>query len=98
MDLTPETVKAYETLLTKPKENGLKFRPINECFEKSETVTAKHILAKQYINEVNKPLPKFFVYIIMDKLFGQCDGKDKNGYGGYHLKFIELQNHFPPNF
>lgn len=90
--LNPETIDAYKTLITKPKENGLPFDAITECFDKSETVTAKHILAKQYIDYIGKPLPKVILYIIMDDLFGQCTGKDKNGDLGYKLKF----NHGKP--
>lgn len=87
IQLTPETVDAYKTLITKPKENGLQFDAITDCFEKSETVTAKHILAEAYIIHIDKPLPKVILYIIMDDLFGQCNGKDENGCLGYYLRF-----------
>lgn len=86
--LCREVIEAYKTLLTQPGANGLSFKPITECFEKSETVTAKHILAKQFLTYLDKPLPKVILYIVMDQIFGLCDGKDSNGYLGYHLKFI----------
>lgn len=87
MELNPQTVDAYKTLITNPKENNLPFDSITDCFDKSKDVTAKHILAKQYIDYIDKPLPKVILYIIMDQIFGQCNGKDANGDLGYYLKF-----------
>jgi hypothetical protein len=87
MILNVETIDAYQELLTNPAKNKLHFKPIKECFEKSEIVTAKHTLAEQFIEYVEKPLPKLILYIIMDQVFGLCDGKDEDGNLGYHLKF-----------
>ncbi|KKN15085.1 hypothetical protein LCGC14_0989600 [marine sediment metagenome] len=87
MNLNPETIGAYKELLLNPSKHKLDFKPITECFEKSDDVTAKHILAKEFIDYLNKPLPKVILYIVMNQVFGQCDGKDSSGNLGYHLKF-----------
>lgn len=89
IELNPQSVDAHVKLLSDPKSYSLPFRPIKECFVKSETVTAKHILAKQFIENEVPALQKIFCYIVMDKVFGLCDGKDEKGNLGYHLKFIE---------
>lgn len=86
MQLTPELIDAYKQLITDPKKHGLNdITPVTEFFDKSEVVTAKHELAKAYMDHVARPLPKLVLYIIMDDLFGQCDGKDVKGLLGYHL-------------
>jgi len=64
IQLTPETISAYKTVITNPKEHGLSFNAITDFFEQSETVTAKHELADAYIKHINKPLPKVILYII----------------------------------
>lgn len=87
IQLTPEVINAYKTLITNPKEHGLEFKPLTECFEKSDLVTPKHILAKEYLDYIQKPLPKVILYIIMDEVFGICDGKAESGDLGYHLIF-----------
>ena len=88
IELNSQSVAAYKEALLNPAAHGLPIRPIKDCFEKSETVTAKHILAQQYMDECNGNLPKIFCYIVMDDVFGLCDGKDADGLLGYHLKFI----------
>jgi len=87
IQLTPETINAYKLCITDPKYQGLPFDAITNCFIKSGNVTAKHELAEAYINHINRPLPKVILYIIMDEIYGQCDGKDEKGNLGYHLKF-----------
>lgn len=89
MILNKETIAAYKELLTHPKENRLTFDSIEDCFLKVETVTAKHVLAKYYMLYLNRDIPKVIIYIIMDEVFGQCDGKDEGGNLGYHLRFIK---------
>lgn len=87
MEINEESVKAYLAIISDPAKYQLSFRRIQECFEKSEIVTAKHLLADSYIVNEATELPKIFCYIIMDEIFGQCDGKDSNGDLGYHLKY-----------
>lgn len=89
MQLTKEAVDAYTEIVTNPTKHGFTFTPVNQFFEKSDIVTPKHILAKAYIDHVEKPLPKVILYIIMDNLFGVCDGKATTGELGYHLKVKE---------
>lgn len=88
VQINKESIDSYQEILTNPSTYGLSFRPIQECFIKAETVTAKHILASEFIKNEAPNLPKLVCYIIMDNLFGFCDGKDPNGDLGYHLTFI----------
>ena len=83
--LTPQAVDAYKTLMTKPKENGLDIPSLEECFEDGEG-TAKHILFAEYIDRIQKPLPKVFFYIIMDELYANKIVKCADGNLGYKLK------------
>lgn len=86
--LTPETVKMYKDILTEPEKNKLPYKPITDCFKKSETVTAQHVLFNEYIAYIeNRPLPKVIFYIIMQEIFGNCNGKDESGCAGWFLKF-----------
>ena len=84
--LTPEAVSAYKTLMTKPKENGLDIPSLDKCFIDAEEGTAKHILFKEYLDRIQKPLPKVFFYIIMDELYANKIVKCADGNLGYKLK------------
>lgn len=87
--LTPETVKIASDILIggQMKDfNGNQVPPFKECFEESETVTAKHILWNGFVEKTGCQIPKIFGYLVMDELFGQCTGKDSDGYAGYHKK------------
>lgn len=91
MELSYSSIEAYKKLLTNPTNYGFEFKPIQECFEKVEEVTPKHILYEQYMEYLKKPLPKVVFYIVMDELFGDRIGKtgDKGIYKcylGYKLK------------
>lgn len=88
MELNQESVAAYKTLMTQPKENGMDFDPIEQLFTKSETVTAFHILYNQYIDRIKKPLPKVFFYIIFEEIYGPVTGKDSDGHAGYHMTIV----------
>jgi hypothetical protein len=86
MNLTPDTVAAYKTLLTNPKENGLSFEPITDCFIEADQITALHLLYEKYIAYLKKPLPKVIFYIVFQEIYGQCTGTDPNGDAGYRLQ------------
>lgn len=89
MNLTPESVNAYKELMTNPASHGLSFKPLAECFEECKKVTPKHILYENYLEYLQKPLPKVIFYIIMDELYEHLISKDENtGYLGYRLKLI----------
>lgn len=89
MVLSPATVNAYKELLTNPQNNGLSFKPLNECFEETKEVIPKHILFEAFLNYLQKPLPKVIFYIIMDELYPHLIGKDENTNDlGYRLKLI----------
>ena len=88
MEINEGTIDAFHTLLTKPGDHGLDFTPLPDFFDKAETVTPKHILAKAYIDYMaasGRTLNKLVLYIVMDKVFGQCHAKASNGDLGYHL-------------
>ena len=72
--------------------NGLLVLPLEQCFEKSDTVVAKHILWGEFKERTGCHIPKIFGYIVMDKVFGQCDGKDYKGDLGYYLKVKDKLN------
>jgi len=79
MNLTPDVVAAYKTLMTKPKENGLDEMPsLEECFVAAEEATSKHMLYAKYIMLVGKPIPKVIFYIIMDELYPTVKAPDGN--------------------
>lgn len=83
--LTPEAVNAYKELMTNPKAHGLEMPTLEECFEEGEGI-AKHILFAEYIDRIQKPLPKVFFYIIMDELYANKIVKCTDGNLGYKLK------------
>ena len=86
MILTTEAVDAYQELMTNPQKHGFEFPSLKDVFEETEGATAKHILFKQYIDLINKPLPKIFFYIIMDKLYHTKKASDGNL--GYCVKIV----------
>ena len=88
--ITPELINAYETLMTKPKENGLNMPSLDKCFVDVEEGTAKHILFKKYIERIQKPLPKIIFYIVMDKVYANKIVKCSDGNLGYKLKLSDV--------
>lgn len=98
--LTPQTVALFRKFVEHPEEcEGCDYKPIRECFEKSETCTPQHILFNDYIAYLRRPLPKVFFYIIMKEIFPELEGKaepkynkagDRIGGGeiGYYLKCV----------
>jgi len=79
MNLTPDVVVAYKTLMTKPKENGLENIPsLDECFAPAEEARAKHLLYEDYIKLIGKPVPKVIFYIVMDELHSTVKAPDGN--------------------
>lgn len=88
MELSKESVNAYKELLKNPKKHGLDFNPMSECFEISDKVTPKHLLYEQYVQYLQKPLPKVMFYIIMDEEYSDLIGKDEeSGNIGFRLTF-----------
>lgn len=79
-----ETVAmAKECLLS-----GKLFEPFDQLFIPSENVTAKHELFDQFVKHTGCLIPKIFVYIVMDEIFGSPCFKDQNGNFGYKLKIV----------
>lgn len=87
IELNEESVTAHYELMTNPQIYGLEFRPLKECFETSETVTAQHILFKEYFAEVPQ-VPKIFFYIVMERVYGFPAHKDQGGNLGFKLRFV----------
>jgi len=88
MVLSTEAVNAYKEILSNPVAHGFSFKPLNECFETSDKVTAKHILFQQFIEQIKKPLPKVIFYILMDEMYSSTIGKDEQGNLGYALTLV----------
>ncbi len=86
--LTPETQKIASEILIEGKMNGINgpVPPFKQCFNESESVTAKHVLWEDFVKATGCQIPKIFGYLTMDEVFGQCTGKDSQGYAGYHLQ------------
>lgn len=87
MNLDADVVEAYRINLIDPKANGLTFDPLAEYFDKSETVTSRQVLAKQYTDYINVNIPKVILRVVMDDLFKKYKCRDKNGNNGFYLKF-----------
>ena len=98
--LNPQTVALFRKFVEHPEEmEGCDYRPIQECFEKSDVCTPQHILFNQYIAYLRHPLPKVFFYIIMDEIYPDLKGKAPHEYNdkgevigggeyGFYLKCV----------
>ena len=98
--LNPQTVALFRKFVEHPEEcPGCDYKPIQECFEKSDVCTPQHILFNQYIAYLRRPLPKVFFYIIMDEIYPDLKGKAPHKYNdqgevigggeiGFYLKCI----------
>ena len=84
MELNENSIAAFKTILTNPLKYGFSFKSIIDCFDKTEEATPKHILYNQYVEYIQKPLPKIFFYIIMDEMYEQK--KAANNDMGYMVK------------
>ena len=85
MEINEESINAYKTIIENPQDYGFSFKPLGECFnEANDDPTPKHILFKEYVDYIQKPLPKVFFYLIMDRLYPQ--GKASSGHFGYKVK------------
>lgn len=98
--MTPQTVALFRKFVEHPEEcEGCDYKPIRECFEKSDTCTPQHILFNEYIAYLKRPLPKVFFYIIMDEIYPELKGNAESKYDadgnyigggeiGFYLKCI----------
>ena len=87
--LNEQTVALFRKFVEHPEEcEGCDYKPIRECFEKSDVCTPKHILFNQYIAYLRRPLPKVFFYIIMDEIYSDLAGKAASGEFGFYLKCV----------
>lgn len=67
------------------------YRPIKECFIKSEEIRASHLLYTDFLQE-RSDISKFIFYLwLNENELGVKHGKDFNGNLGYGLKYIKSQ-------
>lgn len=85
MTINEQSISAYKQMLTNPVEFNLPFKSIDDIFEPSSTAIAKHIVYEKYQRLIDRNIPKFIFYIIMDGIFAQRTADDGNL--GYLLKF-----------
>jgi len=88
MELNEASVNDHFELMTNPQKYNLPIRPLEECFEPSEEVTAQHILFRDYQKE-SPACMKIFFYIVIQKVYGMPHLKDSNGNLGFALKYVE---------
>jgi hypothetical protein len=87
IELTPAAIEAYKEAVSNPSKHNLKMRLFAECLQKSETITASHILFDAYHKNENHKVPKVIFYMLLEDIYGQAQGKDGDGYAGYFLSF-----------
>lgn len=87
MELDPQTIEAYKECLNNPAKYNLKMQPFKDYFVQSENITALHVLAKDFQENVNRNVTKFIIYLLLQDHFGNPNGKDTEGFGGYNLAF-----------
>ena len=91
VNFSREYMDAHRTILSNPGQYNFPFKPFKDCFAQSDTVTAKHILAEQYIKYIDKPVIKLVVYVLMNEIFGEPFLKDSKGNLGYSLTLNTAQ-------
>lgn len=70
------------------------FRPVDQCFEKSDTIRAQHELWEDFLQErtdlgKGNQTYKFAFYVFLNEnKIGATYGKDEKGNIGYGLRFI----------
>ena len=93
--LTPDVIAQYKDFLVNPAKYKCDYKPLHDCFVEGDHYAPQNHLYEQYIDYIQKPLPKVIFYIIMQEEFseyGGCDmitekdGSRHNGDFGYKLK------------
>ena len=94
--ITPDVIDLYKDLLVHPDKYGCAYQPLHEAFVGCDEVTPQDKLFEQYLNYINKPLPKVVFYIIMQEEFPEFRAVEplekisrkliKGGCAGYRLK------------
>lgn len=73
------------------KETKNPYRRINDCFKKSDTIRAQHVLFDDFKQE-RTDVMKFTFYLWLGKNELQTNrGKDENGNLGFGLEYIPKQ-------
>ena len=94
LNLSPSVVAQYKEFLMHPEKfENCDYKPLEECFVPADEYTPQHILYNQYVEYLQKPLPKVIFYIIMQEVYPTLYGKNDAATGlstdlGYKLKFI----------
>lgn len=90
MNLSPESLNVFRTLMSKPKDFNLDFKSLSELMEEGDTIIAKHVLYEEYLLRIKRKesqLPKIFFYLVIDELYEQGVSKEKEF--GYYVKWKE---------
>lgn len=89
MQLSPELVSEYTTILNNPAASGFTFKPLNKILLPSDTITAQDDLYNDYCMAIaNNGIPKLIFYIILNETYGHPRGNDSKGNAGYYLKVV----------
>ena len=74
--LTPAVIRRFTDFLVNPHEYNFDYKPLKECFVEGDHYEPQHLLYQQYVDYIQKPLPKVVFYIIMQEQFPEYFGKD----------------------
>lgn len=87
------TIALFKSFLMEPEKYGCNYKPMRECFVEADEYTPQHILFQQYVDYLQKPLPKVIFYIIMREVYPEYFGKQNDkGDLGYKLKLIVTES------
>lgn len=87
--LDQQTIDLFKSFLMEPAKHGCQYKPMKECFAEADVYTPQHILYQQYVDYLQKPLPKVIFYIIMREVYPELFGKQNDkGDLGYKLKLV----------
>lgn len=99
LTITPDVIGRYKDLLVHPEKYGCAYQPLHEAFVECDEVTPQDTLFIQYLDYIEKPLPKVVFYIVMQEEFSEFRaiepiektprGIVKGGRFGYRLKLKE---------
>ena len=88
--LTPSIIGRFTDFLVNPEKWDCTYKPLKACFVEGDHYEPQHLLYRQYVDYIQKPLPKVIFYIIMQEQFPEYRGTDDrpgmSGDIGYKLR------------
>ena len=87
MKVTGEIISRYLKMLNNPIDYAFNFKPITECFEKSEEITPTEDLRKQYSAYTKLEINQVLFFGVLKDLFPNDIAEDQNGNLGFRLAF-----------